>query len=139
MTRFVKNKKNYYSKGMVFGVFDNLHHGHKYFLKEASKRCDKLIVVVTPTEIVELLKKHSPKNSFNERVLKIKEFNSNFFVISGDSVLGEWNVLKKYPSDIVFLGYDQQEISKELKKMNIPYIFLKPYRSKKYKSSVLGI
>ena len=131
-----KDKKNY-SRGIVFGVFDNLHDGHKYFLKEASQKCDKLIVVVTPTKIVKLLKKHPPKYSFKERVEKIKEFNPNFFVISGDLTLGEWNILKQNSSDIVFLGYDQKEISKDLEKLNISYIFLEPYFPQKYKSSFL--
>ena len=131
-----KDKKNY-SRGIVFGVFDNLHDGHKYFLKEASQKCDKLIVVVTPTKIVKLLKKHPPKYSFKERVEKIKEFNQNFSIISGDLTLGKWNILKQNPSDIVLLGYDQKEISKDLEKLNIPYVFLEPYSPEKYKSSIL--
>jgi len=122
---------------MVFGVFDNLHDGHKYFLNEASKICNKLTVVVTPTKIVKLLKKHPPKCSFEDRVSKIKEFNQNFSIISGDLTLGKWNILKQNPSNIVFLGYDQKEISKDLKKLNIPYVFLKPYSPEKYKSSIL--
>ena len=122
---------------MVFGVFDNLHNGHKYFLNEASQKCDKLIVVVTPTKIVKLLKKHPPKYSFKERVEKIKEFNQNFSIISGDLTLGKWNILKQNPSDIVLLGYDQKEISKDLEKLNISYIFLEPYFPQKYKSSFL--
>jgi len=122
---------------MVFGVFDNLHNGHKYFLNEASQKCDKLIVVVTPTKIVKLLKKHPPKYSFKERVEKIKEFNQNFSIISGDLTLGKWNILKQNPSDIVLLGYDQKEISKDLEKLNIPYVFLEPYSPEKYKSSIL--
>ena len=107
--------------GMVFGVFDGLHSGHKYFLKEASQKCDKLVVVVTPTKIVMLLKKHLPKHSFKDRVSKIKEFNPKFSIVSGDLTLGKWNIFKKNSVDIVFLGHDQQKISKELKKMKIPY------------------
>ena len=47
-------------KGMVFGVFDGLHEGHKYLLTEAAKLCDELVVVVTLDEAVATLKGHLP-------------------------------------------------------------------------------
>ncbi len=132
-----KNKKLNYSQGVVFGVFDDLHPGHEYFLREAEKRCDKLVVCITQSEIVELFKKHPPKYSLDERISKIKEYNQDFVIMPGDLILGEWSVFKKYPSSIVFLGHDQQRISEELKKMDIPFIFLEAHHPEKYKSSLL--
>jgi len=50
-----------YNVGMVFGVFDGLHQGHKHFLQAAAKRCKQLIVVVTVPAVVSVLKKHKPR------------------------------------------------------------------------------
>jgi cytidyltransferase-like protein len=131
-----KNKEKY-SIGMVFGVFDGFHLGHKYFLEQAQKKCDKLIVVITHDDVVELLKNHKPKYSFEKRLSAIKKFNKDFIAIQGDENLGNWNAIKKYNPNIVFVGHDQIEISKELEKMKIPYIFLDSYLPEQYKSSLL--
>jgi cytidyltransferase-like protein len=133
----IKSKKVNYKQGIVFGVFDGLHLGHQYFLDEVFKKCDQLIVVVTQNQIVELLKNRSPKNSLEERILKIKEFNNQFVVLAGDLVLGKWSVFKEYSPEVVFLGYDQQAIFKELDKIGINYVFIDSYFPEKYKSSLI--
>lgn len=132
-----QDKEINYKQGIVFGVFDGLHLGHEYFLKEAAKRCDKLIVVVTQSKIVELLKNHQPKYSLFDRISKIKEYDKNFEVVPGDLILGTWSVLQKYPTGVVFLGHDQQSISEELEKINVLYFFIESYHPEKYKSSIL--
>lgn len=132
-----KNKEKY-SIGMVFGVFDGLHPGHKYFLEQAQKKCDKLIVVITHDDIVKILKNHKPKYSFTKRLSAIEKFNKNFIVMQGDENLGNWSAIKRHKPNIVFLGHDQIKISKELEKMKIHYIFLDSYNPKQYKSSLLN-
>jgi len=122
--------KKEYSFGMIFGVFDGLHPGHVYFVNEALKKCEHLTVVV------EILKKKTPKYSLEERMSRLKKLNENLSVIPGDKMLGEWTVLKENRIDIVFLGYDQQGIARELDKMTKPYIFLPAYYPEKYKSSL---
>lgn len=129
--------KKPHTQGLVFGVFDGLHLGHQYFLTEALKRSDNLVVVVTLDEVVASLKKHLPINCLAERMNRIKEFNSNLIVVPGDLVSGQWQVLKDNLYDIIWLGYDQQGIAKELDKLKIIYEFLKPYQPEVYKSSLL--
>ena len=126
-----------YTQGLVFGVFDGLHLGHQYFLTEALKQSDKLIVVVTLDEVVERLKKRWPAKPLAERVAKIKEYNSSLVVVPGDLVLGQWQVLKDNFYDIIWLGYDQEGIAKELDKLKVTYEFLEPYQPEVYKSSLL--
>ncbi len=48
------------TKGVVFGVFDGLHEGHKKFLTDAAARCVELIVVVAHPKAVLTLKKKYP-------------------------------------------------------------------------------
>jgi len=45
-------------KSMVFGVFDGLHEGHLFFLDEAQKYGDNLIIVVASDINVKNIKKH---------------------------------------------------------------------------------
>ncbi len=125
-------------KGMVFGVFDGLHEGHKHFLSLAAKQCKKLIVVVTPSNIVEILKNHPPKYSYEERIKKIALFDPSFDVVTGDTTLGQWNVLRDHRPDMVFLGYDQKALAAELENRAVPFIFLDPHSPDKYKSSLLN-
>lgn len=123
---------------MLFGVFDHLHPGHEYFLREAAGQCQKLIVVVTHDTLVRELKDHSPKQSARERMRGVKESMPEAKVVMGDKHLGSWEILKKYKPDIVFLGYDQENIVSELKKMKIQYEFINAHHPKKFKSSLLN-
>ncbi|MDO8566202.1 MAG: adenylyltransferase/cytidyltransferase family protein [Candidatus Moranbacteria bacterium] len=131
-------KKSLYKTGVVFGVFDGLHKGHKYFLTEAAKRCEKLIVAVTAGEAVLQLKGHLPRYGQNERITAIQNFNPKLTVVRGDRVLGKWTVLKKYAPNVVFLGHDQQAIAKELTKLHTPFVFLGSHHPEKHKSSLLN-
>jgi len=126
------------SRGMAFGVFDSLHPGHKSFLSSAAQACDELIVVVTLSEVVELLKGKLPVHSFEDRVSEIIKYDPRLTVVSGDAKVGTWDVLKKYSPDKIFLGYDQQSIAKELDRLGLVYEFIKPYHPEKYKSSLMN-
>ncbi len=125
-------------RGMVFGVFDGLHEGHKYFLTEAAKHCDELIIVVTLPHIVEQIKKQTPKYTFNDRMQAIADFQPQTKVIAGDSILGDWIILKTHKPDLVIIGYDQDGIAREMKRMNIPHVFIQPFYPEKYKSGLLN-
>jgi cytidyltransferase-like protein len=124
--------------GIVFGVFDGLHEGHKHFLSEAQKRCEALIVVVTRPEMVKKLKGKNPTHSFDARLADIKKFNPSLVVAEGDAALGEWAIFKKHNPDMVFLGHDQHAILSELEKLSIPYLFIDAHYPDKYKSSILN-
>ena len=134
----MKQKNPSYKIGMVFGVFDGLHAGHRYFLTQASEQCERLIVVVTLPEIVELLKKRLPHYEYEERVAEIQAFDPLLKIVPSDKTLGGWNVVKKYAPEIVFLGYDQQAMAAELTKIDIPFIYLNSHHPEKHKSSLIN-
>lgn len=123
--------------GMVFGVFDGLHQGHRYFLDTASKQCQELIVVVALSEVVTMVKKHAPRFDFDRRVKSIQNFNPKFKVVPSDKTLGKWDVLKKYSPDMIFLGHDQVTLSRALDNIQMPYTFLDAHHPEKFKSSIL--
>ena len=94
-------------KIMLFGVFDNLHHGHHHLLSEASDLCDELIVVVAPDESVKRLKSNTPQQSLSERIDAIKKSNKASHVVPGDDIHGSWNVITTHEPNCIAIGHDQ--------------------------------
>ncbi len=101
---------------MVFGVFDNLHEGHKAFLKEAKDYGEYLIVVLPPDEVVKKLKGRYPKLTIAQRFEHLRGADNVDAVIIGDAELGTWNVLENHRPQVIALGHDQDKIKEELEK-----------------------
>ena len=108
-------------KVMATGTFDLLHMGHIYYLKEAKKLGDELVVIVARDSTVRRLK-HEPVTPEEMRLNLIKELK-----MVNEAVLGHeddmYEVLKEIKPDIIALGYDQihdeEKIEKELKKRKL--------------------
>jgi FAD synthetase len=108
-------------KVMATGTFDLLHPGHIYYLKEAKKLGDTLVVVVATDSTVRKLK-HEPINPEEIRLNLIKELR-----IVDEVYLGHeddmYKIVKEIKPDIIALGFDQihneDKIKSELKKRKI--------------------
>jgi len=108
-------------KVMATGTFDLLHPGHIYFLKEAKKLGDKLVVVVATDATVRKLK-HEPVNPEHVRLSLIKELK-----MVDEAYLGYeddmYRIVEEVKPDIIALGFDQvhdeNKIRNELRKRNI--------------------
>ena len=106
---------------MATGTFDILHMGHIYYLKEAKKLGDQLIVVVACDETVRKLK-HEPITSEQLRLGLIKELE-----VVDDAYLGnkddKYAIVEEIKPDIIALGFDQihntDELQEELKKRKL--------------------
>lgn len=106
---------------MASGTFDLLHMGHIYYLNEAKKLGDKLIVVVACDETVRKMK-HEPVTSEQLRLGLIKELK-----IVDDAFLGNkgdmYTIVEEIQPDIIALGFDQihdaENIEKKLKERKI--------------------
>lgn len=123
--------------GMVFGVFDGLHEGHKHFLAEAAQKCGELFVVVATDEVVEELKGHYPENMYERRVRALREFDPRLHILPSDDIMGSWEVLENVRPDIVFLGHDQEAIAEELRQRKMRFVFLEAHYPEQFKSSLL--
>jgi len=118
-------------KVMATGTFDLLHMGHIYYLREAKKLGDKLVVIVALDSTVRKLK-HEPITPEDMRLNIIKELK-----IVDDAMLGHENdmyeIVKEVKPDIIALGYDQihneKNIEQELKKrkLNVQVVRLPKY------------
>lgn len=108
-------------KVVATGTFDLLHVGHIYYLREAKKLGDELVVIVACDSTVRKLK-HEPVTPEKMRLEIIKELK-----IVDEAVLGHkddmYKVVRDIEPDIIALGYDQihnaEKIKRELKKRNI--------------------
>lgn len=122
---------------LVFGVFDGFHEGHQYFLREALKRADEVIVVVAPDDVVRRMKGKTPKNNVSDRLRAVSDFDNRIRAVEGDKIQGAWKVLINAQPDIVLVGYDQTAIADEMKKMGVRFDFIDSHDPHIHKSSLL--
>ena len=109
---------------LVFGAFDGLHDGHRFFLKEARKLGQKLIASVATDEVVVGLKSHAPKQHLEERLQTLEASGLVDLAVAGDKQIGSWSALRVWKPDIVAVGYDQTRLAEKLrefiKQENLP-------------------
>lgn len=125
-------------KGLLFGVFDLLHEGHKYFISRAEAMCDDLAVAVTPDAVAEEMKGKAPRQNLVERMRALSEWNRALDVRAGDERNGSWKVLRDVRPDVIFVGYDQEGLKAELASFGTRIEVIGPHEPERYKSSLMG-
>ncbi|MEM3247168.1 MAG: adenylyltransferase/cytidyltransferase family protein [Candidatus Micrarchaeaceae archaeon] len=102
------------TKVMATGVFDILHLGHIYFLTEAKKLGDELVVVVARDSTAERLKRKP-----------IMDENTRLKIVSSLKVVDEarlgnkddiFKTVEEIKPNIIALGYDQKFDEKKIEK-----------------------
>ena len=110
-------------KVMATGAFDLLHMGHIYYLREAKKLGDTLVVVVATDSTVQKLK-HDPITPQESRVNLIRELKMVDEVYLGHDD-DMYAIVQEIKPDIIALGFDQihndAAIKNELKKTILPF------------------
>jgi len=124
-------------KGILFGVFDMLHEGHKHFLKRAAEQCDELVAVVARSEVVAAMKGKEPRQPLEARMQAIEAWDKSITARAGDERERSWKVLRDERPDVIFIGYDQDAIEEELKGFGIRIVRVEAYEPEKFKSSLL--
>lgn len=100
---------------MVFGVFDGLHDGHLYFLKQAKTYGEALIAVVARDTSAETLKGRAPEENELERLRVITLLTFVDEAVLGDYMQGVYSALKKFRPAVICVGYDQDLLEQDLK------------------------
>jgi len=85
------------------GCFNSIHPGHIYFLKEAKKLGDELIVVLTNDRN----NKKPYAISAKKRKKTLKYLNIADKILIGDSK-DKTKIIKKVKPSVIALGYDQK-------------------------------
>jgi histidine triad (HIT) family protein len=129
------------NKVLVFGTFDHIHPGHKFFLNEAKKLGELYVSIASDQSII----KRKLKNPLKDERARVKDIASLKIAKSvsiGDKVLGQWSDIKRVEPNIVAIGYDQKELESKLKtiqkKFNFKIVKIKGFKSKQLHSSILN-
>ncbi len=131
-------------KVMCFGTFDILHPGHKFFLSEARKLGDCLVVVVARDRTVAEVKKQLPLHNEKERVRQLEQLGVADKVVLG-SREGEdrLKVIEDEKPQLICLGYDQTAFTDRLKEklqqrgLDVSVVRIPAYKPEAYKSSLI--
>jgi FAD synthetase len=92
---------------LVFGTFDILHPGHEYFLKQAKKQGDELVVVVARDSTVKQVKGEQPHHDENFRLSNIQNLDYVDKAMLGYESADKYRIIDEIRPDIICLGYDQ--------------------------------
>lgn len=101
------------------GTFDLLHYGHVYYLTNAKKlggEKSKLIVIVARDKTVERLKGRKPIIPEDQRRAIVEALKVVDEAILGYEEMDIAKVIEKVKPDIIALGYDKEEMEKNLKR-----------------------
>ncbi len=127
---------------MCFGTFDVLHEGHQFYLREAKKLGNYLIVIVARDETVKEVKKQQPLNNETMRVRNLQQLGIADKVILGNPG-DKLKVVEDERPDIICFGYDQKVFTENAQEklrqrgLNVEVIRLPAYKPEVYKSSLL--
>ncbi len=134
--RKLKTKLNAVS--LVFGCFDYLHEGHRYYFREAAKH-GTVVAIVARDETIRKIKgePHYPEQERLRQVLREVPFAEL------GSLTDKYASIKEYRPVAICLGHDQtnfiegiEQVLKE-EKIDAKIIRIKPYKRDIYKSSLL--
>ena len=105
---------------LASGAFDLLHYGHVYYLTEAKKAGGenaKLVVIIAKDRTVEKLKGTKPIIPEDQRRAVVESLKVVDEAILGYEDMDMIRVIEKVKPDVIALGYDEERIEKDLKKL----------------------
>jgi FAD synthetase len=102
---------------LASGVFDLLHLGHVKFLEEAKRAGgpkSELIVIVATDKTVEKTKGRKPIMAEDQRRALVESLKVVDKAFLGFETLDISEIISKVKPDVIALGYDQDEMAKEV-------------------------
>lgn len=92
--------------GFTCSAFDLLHAGHVIMLKECKAQCDYLIVGLHTDPSIDRPQKHKPIETVEERMIRLKGCKYVDKIVTYDTEVDLFYILKELKPDIRFLGED---------------------------------
>jgi len=99
---------------LVFGTFDNLHPGHRWFLKKAAIYGNRLVAVVSRDVFVQNMKGCPPVQNEATRITELESSGLVDIAILADKNIRTYGVIKKIRPDVICLGHDQLSLLNDL-------------------------
>jgi FAD synthetase len=127
---------------LVFGTFDVIHPGHKFFLQQAAEYGDKLVAVIARDEFVKTTKNKTPVHNQEERIDHILKSGLVDDAYLSDSVTGSFSVISKVNPQVVCFGHDQTTLADYFNiwlnqnNQKIEIVIIEPYKREKYSSTL---
>ncbi len=127
---------------LVFGSFDVLHEGHRYFFRRARELGDELFVVVARDSTIRAVKKQDPKYNENERLKQVQEVSYVDRAVLGNEG-DKLDIIELIKPNIIVLGYDQDSFTEGLagklvdRGLKVKIVGLPAYKPEIFKSSLL--
>jgi FAD synthetase len=103
---------------LASGVFDLLHLGHVRFLEGAKKaggENSELVVIIARDSTVEKTKGRKPIMSEDQRCALVESLKVVDRTVLGYENLDIGEVIEDIKPDIIALGYDQEDINKQVR------------------------
>jgi len=127
---------------LVFGTFDNLHPGHRWFLKKAALYGNRLVAVVSRDAFVQDSKGYAPNQDEAERITKLESSGLVDMAILADEFIRTYGVIREIQPDVICLGHDQLSLLRDLRAwlvrtdVNSPALYvLPPWKRRKFSST----
>lgn len=142
MPRTMPRNQSRKRRVLAFGTFDLLHPGHKYYLEQARKHGEELIVVVGRDRTVLTVKKAWPLRDEETRRISVERLKPVTKAVLGNE-RHVYRVLDDYRPDVIALGYDQKAFTRNLKRelkrrrLRCSIVRIDAYRPEEFKSSIL--
>jgi glycerol-3-phosphate cytidylyltransferase len=92
--------------GFTCGSMDFLHTGHLLMLKECKEQCDFLIVGLQTDPTIDRPEKNKPIETLKDRVIRLESCKYVDKIVTYDTEVDLYNLLKKLNPDIRFMGAD---------------------------------
>lgn len=99
---------------LVFGTFDVIHPGHRFFLKQARARGDRLVAAIARDAFVARFKGKRPVHDENERLEHVLATGLVDEASLSDARPGTYGVITRVRPDVICLGHDQEALRENL-------------------------
>lgn len=99
---------------LVFGTFDVVHPGHRYFLRQARKRGDRLVASIARDSFVARFKGKPPVHDQNERLRHVLDTGLVDEAFLSDEEPGTYSAIGRVRPDVICLGHDQVALRENL-------------------------
>ncbi|MDF1566502.1 MAG: EamA family transporter [Spirochaetaceae bacterium] len=99
---------------LVFGTFDVLHPGHRWFLRKARRLGNQVVAVVSRDDYVMEWKGHPPLSDQQSRIDALQESGLVDRAVLADERIRTYGVIDEIRPDIICLGHDQKALKDDL-------------------------
>ena len=116
MTRRIQRTR----RVVAAGTFDDIHAGHRYYLRTAKRLGDHLTVIVARDTTVPLIKGKKPRKGERQRRAAIAALPEVDRAVLGSRVHSKdpaqrFHILLRMKPDVICLGYDQPVPTRQLR------------------------